>query len=47
MKEILHHDMLNKRIADINAENADELLDIAKKRHVKKLTEAVEAFKKR
>lgn len=35
--DILYHQKLNQRITDINAENADELLDIAKKRHVKKV----------
>lgn len=44
LKEILHHGKLNQRIADINAENVDELLYIAKKHHVKKLTEAVKKF---
>lgn len=43
-KEILHHEKLNQRIADINAENADELLYLAEKHHVKKLTKAVKKF---
>ncbi|XP_055317685.1 kelch-like protein 7 [Sitodiplosis mosellana] len=44
LKEILHHEKLNQRITNINAENADELLDIAKMHHVKNMTEAVKNF---
>ncbi|XP_055325979.1 kelch-like protein 41 [Sitodiplosis mosellana] len=44
-KQILRHEKLNQRIPDINAENADQLLAMAEKCHVKKLTEAVKKFK--
>lgn len=37
--------MENERIADINGENADELLGMAEKYHLKKLKEAVQKFK--